>query len=220
MILFTFLGAPGVGKGTMAAELATKQQFVHVSTGEMFRNELKTGTPLGVQAKRFMDQGQLVPDDVVCGMVAGVLDRQRGAEGVLLDGFPRTVPQADMLELAGKQLSLPLTAAILFEASETLLLRRLTGRRTCKLCGWICHLAFSPPRLHGVCDKCGGPLYQRADDSDSTVLDRLKVYDRQTKPLIAFYEERHLLTRVDASGDMPHNYANLEQAIRNLRPHG
>lgn len=200
-IRVVFLGPPGAGKGTQAVKLAAHEGVPHVSTGDIFRAAVKEGTPLGLKAKEFMDQGKLVPDEVVVGIVEERLAQEdiAGGDGFILDGFPRTVNQAEALEETLERLELGLDAVLNIEVSDEELVRRLTGRRVCRNCGATYHLVFDPPKDAGTCDKCGGDLYQRSDDSEGTVRERLRVYYAQTEPLIQFYRDKgHLL---DVNGE-------------------
>ncbi|MBI4589820.1 MAG: adenylate kinase [Candidatus Rokubacteria bacterium] len=195
-----FLGPPGAGKGTQARTLAAEQGIPHIATGDMLREAAASGTRFGIEAKSYMDQGALVPDEVVVGLVAERLGREDAKKGVILDGFPRTVAQAEALERLLKDLDLVLDRVIFFEVSERELLRRLTGRRVCRRCGTTYHLAFSPPRSLQRCDRCEGELYQRADDSEATVRRRLEVYAAQTAPLLDYYRSRGLLISLAGEG--------------------
>lgn len=195
-----FLGPPGAGKGTQARDLAREWNGAHIATGDMLRDAVAAGTPLGVVAKRYMDQGALVPDDVMIGLIAERLAQPDAAGGFLLDGFPRTIGQAEALERLLKGLDVALDGVVYFDVSEPELVRRLTGRRVCRACGHSFHVASNPPRREGVCDACGGELYQRVDDTESTVRHRLDVYGRQTSPLLDFYRGRGLLTTVPGEG--------------------
>jgi adenylate kinase len=195
-----FLGPPGAGKGTQARDLAREWNAAHIATGDMLREAVTAGTPLGVAAKRYMDQGALVPDDVIIGLIAERLGQADARAGFLLDGFPRTIGQAEALERLLKDLDVAVDAVVYFDVSEPELVRRLTGRRVCRACGHSFHLVSSPPAREGVCDACGGELYQRVDDSESTVRHRLDVYGRQTSPLLDFYRGRGLLTTVPGEG--------------------
>ena len=211
---YIFLGPPGAGKGTMAAMLAEKYGFAHISTGDILRAELKAGTELGKKAKSYIDQGQLVPDEVVAAIVSGRLTSDDVREkGFILDGYPRTVVQAELLDGALKDNALSLDSAVLFRVGRDLLLKRLTGRRVCRECGAVYHVLFNPPNTAGVCDKCGGPLYQRSDDRAETVEERLKVYEAQTAPLITFYRDRGLLLEVVGDKEKNENFAVLCEAL-------
>jgi adenylate kinase len=195
-----FLGPPGAGKGTQARELAREWGVPHVATGDMLREAVAAGTPLGRAAAGYMNRGALVPDDVIIGMIAERLRQPDAARGFLLDGFPRTIAQAEGLERLLKDLGQPLDRVVYFDVSEPELLRRLTGRRVCRACQTAFHLVSSPPRTPGVCDRCGGELYQRQDDSEATVLNRLNVYATQTAPLLNWYRGRGALVAVKGEG--------------------
>ncbi len=193
------LGPPGAGKGTLSDPLMAQENLIHISTGEILRNEVAAGTELGKQAESYMKSGKLVPDQLVADMVAKKLAAEECRNGFILDGFPRTVAQAGLLDTAMKAIQMKLDAVILFEAPEDLLLKRLTARLTCSKCGVAFNKLFAPPKQDGVCDKCGGTLIQRADDSLETAKNRLIVYHDQTAPLIRYYEDKGLLERIDSS---------------------
>ena len=195
-----FLGPPGAGKGTQARELAREWGVPHVATGDMLRDAAAAGTPLGREAKGYMAKGALVPDEVIIRMIAERLRRPDAGRGFLLDGFPRTIAQAEGLEHLLKDLGQPLERVVYFDVSEPELLRRLTGRRVCRACQTAFHLVSAPPTTAGVCDRCGGQLYQREDDSEATVRHRLGVYARQTAPLLDWYRGRGLLVSVPGEG--------------------
>jgi adenylate kinase len=211
------LGAPGVGKGTQGDLLAAKFQRPKISTGDILREAVRNKTPMGIQAKVCMDQGKLVPDAVVVGIVKDKLGEPVCAKGFLLDGFPRTVPQAEELGaiLATKGLKLDRVVNIAVPRED--IVRRLTGRRSCPKCQAVFHVEFSPPKREGICDRCGGALVQRSDDTRETVENRLSVYEAQTAPLIAYYRQRELLSDVDGTGSV----AQVQQRIVELlRAHG
>jgi adenylate kinase len=197
-----FLGPPGAGKGTQARELAREWGVVHLATGDMLREALAAGTGLGLEAKRYMDRGALVPDEVIIDLMRERLARPDAARGFIVDGFPRTIAQAEALASLLKDSGQALDRVIYFEISEPELLRRLTGRRICRRCQTVYHLISAPPKRPDVCDKCGGELYQREDDSEATVRHRLEVYARQTAPLLAYYSERGLLVPVAGEGSI------------------
>ena len=184
------MGLPGAGKGTQAEKIVEKYNIPHISTGDMFRAAIKEGTELGLKAKSFMDKGELVPDEVTIGIVRERLSKDDCKKGFLLDGFPRTVAQAEALENILSELNRPIDYVINVDVDKDILMERLTGRRICKECGATYHLVFNPPAKEDVCDRCGGELYQRADDNAETVQNRLDVNLKQTKPLLSFYEDK------------------------------
>jgi len=206
-----FLGPPGAGKGTQARDLAREWNVPHVATGDMLREAAAVGTPLGREAKGYMDRGALVPDDVIIRMIAERLGKPDARAGFLLDGFPRTIPQAEALERLLKDLGQPLERVVYFDVTRPELLRRLTGRRVCRNCQTAFHLVSAPPKTPGVCDRCGGELYQRDDDSEATVRNRLGVYARQTAPLLDWYRARNLLASVRGEGAI----GDIRRAVRN-----
>ncbi len=193
------MGPPGAGKGTQAERLTELLKIPHISTGDMFRKAQKEGTELGLKAKTYMEQGQLVPDEVTIGIVRERLAEDDCKIGFLLDGFPRTVQQADALEQILADLGTQLDAVINIEVDKDFLLERLTGRRVCKSCGATYHIKFNAPKNENVCDKCGGELYQRNDDTLETVASRLDVYEAQTAPLIQYYVAKNLIKSIDGS---------------------
>ncbi len=196
------MGPPGAGKGTQAAVLIEKFQIPHISTGDMFRAAIKAGTHLGLKAKEYMDAGSLVPDEVTIGIVAERLAEADCANGFLLDGFPRTVAQADALDKILVDLRMKLDGVLNIEVDEAKLLERLTGRRICRQCGATYHMVFNPPTTLNVCDKCGGELYQRSDDTLETAKNRLEVYNRQTQPLIEYYRGQGLLKEINGDQEI------------------
>lgn len=193
-----FLGAPGAGKGTQAKKVAEAAGLAHISTGDMLRQEVAAGTGLGRQAKTFMDAGKLVPDDVIIGMVQARIRQPDATSAWILDGFPRTVPQAEALDRSLSSGS-ALTHVIYFAVPETVLIGRLSGRRTCSKCGAIWHVEHQPTKRPGVCDTCGGELMQRSDDQPAAIGKRLEVYRSQTAPLLAYYRDRNVLREIDAN---------------------
>jgi adenylate kinase len=205
-----FLGPPGAGKGTQAQSLAHEWGVQHIATGDMLREAVAAKTALGLEAKRHMDSGGLVPDDVVIGLVGERLARPAAEAGCVLDGFPRTTAQAEALDAVFTRAGIALDRVIFFDVSRAELLRRLTGRRVCKSCGRTFHLVSAPSKVAGKCDACGGELYQRADDSEATVATRLDVYQKQTAPLLDYYRGRGLLTEI--AGEGPVN--EVAEAIR------
>ena len=194
-----FLGAPGAGKGTQAREVSKHFSIPQISTGDMLREAARKGTPMGLAAKVKMEAGELVPDEMVCGIVEERIDQPDCRNGFILDGFPRTITQAECVActLAAKGKGSPLVIDI--KVDQDLLLKRLTGRRTCSLCGEIYNIHFNPPRVEGVCDRDGGKLLQRADDSEETIRQRLVAYHNQTSPLIEYYLAEGLLHEVDGN---------------------
>jgi len=194
------LGPPGAGKGTQAKRLVEKYHIPQVSTGDMLRAALKEGTPLGLEAKKYMDAGGLVPDSVVIGLVKERIQKPDATGGYMLDGFPRTVAQAQELDSILGTLGQTIDHVVSVEVPSSELLGRLTGRRTCRACGAGFHVIFDPPKKEGVCDKCGGELYQRSDDNEATVQSRLETYEAQTKPLIDYYQKASKLRRIDGWG--------------------
>jgi len=205
-----FLGPPGAGKGTQARDLSREWGVPHLATGDMLREALAARTALGLEAKRFMDQGALVPDEVIIGLMRERLAKPDAAKGFIVDGFPRTIAQAEALARLLKDAGQALNAVIFFDVSEEELLRRLTGRRVCRQCQTTYHLVSAPPQKPGVCDRCGGELYQREDDRAETVRRRLEVFARQTTPLLDYYRQRNLLTTVAGEGPID----SIRQAIR------
>lgn len=197
------LGAPGAGKGTQAERIVTRYGLPHVSTGDMLRAALAKGTEMGREAKRFMDAGELVPDEVVIGVVRERLAESDTREGFLLDGFPRTIEQAERLDALLVGAGRGLTHVIQLDVPEDELVERLAGRRLCRSCGKGYHVVFDRPRRDGVCDACGGELYQRADDAEATVRNRLAVYRAQTEPLVEHYRGKGILCTASGGGKMP-----------------
>ncbi len=196
------LGPPGAGKGTQAKRMIDRYGIPQISTGDMLRAALKEGTPLGLEAKKYMDQGALVPDSVVIGLVKERIQQKDCAKGYMLDGFPRNVSQAEALDKMLGELAQKIDHVVCVEVPSDELVKRLTGRRTCRNCGAGFHVMFDPPQKANTCDKCGGELYQRDDDNETTVTSRLKVYDASTKPLIDYYEKQTKLRRIDGVGSM------------------
>ena len=193
------LGPPGAGKGTQAERLIADFELPYYSTGNILREAVQNATPLGQQAKPLMDEGKLVPDELVCGLIEERLDSGEADDGFLLDGFPRTIGQAEMLEAALDSRGRELTAVLLIDASDEEVVRRLSGRRTCVKNGHVYHVEFDPPKNEGVCDQDGSRLIQRDDDKPETVRKRLSVYHDQTEPLIKWYQDRGLLRRFDGT---------------------
>ena len=210
------LGAPGSGKGTQGKLLATKYKIPQISTGDLLRAAVIAGTALGKQAKAAMDAGQLVSDEIVLGIIGERLGEADAAKGFILDGFPRNIPQAEALDRMLDSRDTPLQAALLINVDVEVLIERLTGRRTCESCGQTYNIYTSPSRLDDRCDKCGGNLRHRADDNEETISNRLRVYDQQTSPLVAYYREQGKLRTVDGEGEIPEIFAELEKVLRML----
>lgn len=210
------MGLPGAGKGTQADKIVVKYNIPHISTGDMFRAAIKEGTELGLQAKSFMDKGELVPDEVTIGIVRERLSKDDCGKGFLLDGFPRTVAQAEALDTMLADLDKKIDFVINIDVDQSILMERLTGRRICKNCGATYHLVFNPPSNEGVCDRCGGELYQRADDNAETVQNRLDVNIQQTKPLLNFYEDKGYLRNINGQQDIDKVFADIEELLGGL----
>jgi adenylate kinase len=191
------MGPPGAGKGTQAERISGYCKIPHIATGDIFREAIRSGTDLGRQAKSYLDAGELVPDAVTIGIVRERVQALDCKAGFLLDGFPRTIPQAEALERLLDELSMKLDLVLNIKVAPAVLVERLTGRRICRQCGTSYHLVFNPPKQDGICDRCGGELYQRSDDTPETVSDRMRVYTNKTAPLLKFYRQRGLLRDVD-----------------------
>jgi adenylate kinase len=208
------LGAPGAGKGTQAERIAAGYALPHISTGEMLRAALAAGTEMGLAAQKFMEAGALVPDEVVIGVVRERLGLADAQKGFLLDGFPRTIEQAQRLDAMLADAGRSVTHVILIDVPEDELVERLAGRRMCKGCGKGYHVVFDPPKVKGICDVCGAELYQRSDDNEATVRNRLEVYRAQTEPLVGYYEDRGVLRTARGGGKMPNEvFAQVEQLL-------
>ncbi len=210
------LGLPGAGKGTQASRIHADYGIPHISTGDMFRAAIAAQTPLGREAQNYLESGRLVPDELTIGIVRERLQEQDAAHGFVLDGFPRTLPQAEALDGMLKALGKPLDCVLYIHVPREVLLARLTGRRICKSCGATYHLVFQPPRLEGRCDVCNGELYQRADDTAEKVATRLEQY-AQTEPLVDYYQERGLLRRVDGEQEIDSVYDEVKGELDRLQ---
>ena len=208
------LGPPGAGKGTQAAKIIQEYSVPHISTGDIFRKNLKEGTPLGIKAKGYMDQGLLVPDELVVDLVTDRLLEEDCQEGFMLDGFPRTVLQAESLEEELIRLDQTLNVVININVDVELLFKRLTGRRICKSCGATYHVYFNPTKSEGLCDKWGGELYQRDDDQEATVRKRLEVYQEQTQPLIDYYKNKGTLVDIDGVGEIDDVFSRIRASLQ------
>ena len=196
------LGAPGAGKGTQADVIADKYHIPHISTGDIFRANIKNGTELGKKAKAFMDKGELVPDELTVEILLDRVKNDDCKDGYVLDGFPRTIPQAEVLDSELSKLGEKVDFAINVDVTDENIIERMSGRRSCPTCGAIYHVLYIKPEKEGLCDKCGATLVQRNDDKEDTVRNRLKVYHDQTAPLIAFYDNKGVLRNVDGTRDM------------------
>ena len=207
------MGPPGAGKGTQAEKLIDAYKIPHISTGDMFRAAVSQGTELGKEAKRYMDAGGLVPDVVTIGIVREGLAKPECAKGFILDGFPRTQEQAVALDGILQDLGIKLTGVVNIEVPDKDLVARVTGRRICKKCGATYHITFNPPKVEGICDKCGGDLYQRDDDKAETVKHRLAAYHSQTEPLISYYKKQGVYIEVDGTQPIDKVYNNVKSSL-------
>ncbi|MEN6392074.1 MAG: adenylate kinase [Syntrophomonas sp.] len=207
------MGPPGAGKGTQADIIKANYPIPHISTGDMFRDAVSKQTPLGVEAKKYMDSGQLVPDEVTIGIVAERLAEPDCQKGFLLDGFPRTIPQADALEEVLAKLNKKIDAVINIFVPDEILIARITGRVSCRDCKTVYNLNTNPPKKVGVCDLCGGELFQRSDDQGDTVVKRLQVYGEQTNPLLAYYEKKGLVYNIDGDRDSKVVFADVKNIL-------
>lgn len=211
-----FMGPPGAGKGTQAEKIVNEFQIPHISTGDAFRLAMSQGTPLGVEAKGYVDKGLLVPDEITNGIVRERLGQPDCDKGFLLDGFPRTVAQADALSEIVDSLGKKIEVVINLAVDRSFLLARLTGRRICKSCGATYHVIFNPPKQEGVCDKCSGELYQRSDDTEEKVGTRLDEYINKTAPLLDYYQKRELLREVNGEQDIHAVTEQISSLLRGL----
>lgn len=207
-------GPPGAGKGTQGVRMAEERGIAHIATGDMLRKAVADQTELGRQAKAFMDAGKFVPDELVIGMIEATITRREASKGFLLDGFPRNVAQARSLDAMLERNGMALDYVVFLDVSEELLVERLSGRLLCRGCGFGFHRHYSPPRVEGRCDRCGGELYQRADDNETVIVERLHVYQEQTAPLLDYYSHQPAFRRVDANGGMDEVYDRLVRAMQ------
>ncbi|SHG74903.1 Adenylate kinase [Thermosyntropha lipolytica DSM 11003] len=210
------MGPPGAGKGTQAEKIKASYPIPHISTGDMFREAVSNGTPLGMEAKKYMDEGKLVPDEVTIGIVKERLMQPDCASGFLLDGFPRTVVQAEALDQLLAEIGKKLEAAINIQVPDEILIERVTGRVTCKECKTVYHLKFNPPAKENVCDRCGGELVARSDDRGDIVKKRLEVYNEQTNPLIEYYAKTGILYNIDGNRGTEEVFADIKKVLENL----
>ena len=208
------LGAPGAGKGTQAKKIAAKYGIPHISTGDIFRANIKNGTELGKKAKSYMDAGKLVPDELVCDLVADRIAKDDCKEGYILDGFPRTIPQAEALDKAVLALGTKIDYAVNIDVPDEAIITRMGGRRACLNCGATYHVQYNPPKKEGICDTCGHPLVLRDDDKPETVQTRLNVYHEQTQPLIDYYEKKNILVTVDGTQSMDKVFSDILKAVK------
>ncbi|URJ43610.1 adenylate kinase [Paenibacillus polymyxa] len=208
------MGPPGAGKGTQADVIVKEFGIPHISTGDAFRLAMKQGTPIGIKAKEYIDKGELVPDDVTIGIVEERLQQPDCKKGFLLDGFPRTLAQAEALDQILGRLDTKLDDVINLKVDSDNLLARITGRRVCKSCGTSYHIVFNPPKVEGICDKDGGELYQRLDDNEDSVRTRLDEYSNKTAPLLTFYENQNLLRHIDGEQDIDVVSQNIVSLLR------
>ena len=208
------LGAPGAGKGSQASRIATEYQLPHISTGDIFRANLKEETELGKKAKSFMDKGELVPDDITIAMLLERIHKEDCKNGYILDGFPRTIPQAEALKEALAKKNEKIDLALDVEATDELIIKRMAGRRTCPSCGAIYHIVTLQPKVEGKCDRCGADLIQRKDDNEETVKNRLKSYHEITEPLISYYKKEGILEEIDGAEDLDKVFEKVKTIIR------
>jgi adenylate kinase len=206
------LGPPGSGKGTQAKMIADKYKVKHISTGDILRENVRNGTPLGVEAKKFMDAGKLVPDSLLIDIIKDRLAKPDVKAGWMLDGYPRTIPQAEALDKILPSLGQKIDVVLNVDVPDQELIKRVTGRRMCK-CGTTYHVQFNPPKVAGKCDACGADLYQRQDDTEETVKQRLDAYHKQTQPLIDFYTKRGIVANINGTGDIKAIFGNITKVL-------
>ena len=209
------LGPPGAGKGTQAESIKEAYNLIHISTGDIFRKNMKENTPLGAKAKEYVDKGQLVPDEITIAMVEDRLSQEDVREGFLLDGFPRSVSQAEALDDIMLELGSKIDKVINIEVDKGILVERAVGRRLCKDCGATYHVKFHPPKQEGICNKCQGELYQRADDVAETVENRINIYEQETLPLVAYYTEKGNLVTIKGDQEIDKVFSEIQKALGN-----
>jgi len=207
------LGAPGAGKGTQAKVLAEKLSVPHISTGDIFRANIKGNTPLGIKAKEYIDKGQLVPDELTVEIVKDRLSNPDCANGFILDGFPRTIPQAEYLDKVLSDMKIELDATLLIDVKDDEIIKRMSGRRTCPNCGASYHIIYNPTKVEGICDVCNTAVIQRADDAPETVLNRLETYHKQTQPLISYYEKAGKLKVAEGADEVEETTARVFKVL-------
>ncbi|MFA7412744.1 MAG: adenylate kinase [Tissierellaceae bacterium] len=207
------LGPPGVGKGTQASAIVNKYGIPHISTGDIFRANIKEGTELGMKAKEYMDKGLLVPDELVVSIVKDRLSKEDCKMGFLLDGFPRTIEQAEVLDKELSSMGIKLDKVINIYADKEILIERAIGRRICRTCGATYHISFNPPKVEGLCDLDGGELFQRDDDNKDTVATRIEVYEEQTAPLIDYYEEKEIILNIDGTRPIDVTFETISKVL-------
>lgn len=207
------LGAPGAGKGTQAALISEKYNIPHISTGDIFRANIRNGTELGRKAKAYIESGALVPDELTCDLVVDRIGKEDCKNGYILDGFPRTIPQANALDEALEKMNTSIDYAIDVEVPDESIVKRMGGRRACLNCGAVYHIVYNPPKKDGICDECGQRLIQRDDDKPETVQKRLDVYHAQTQPLIDYYKEKNILHSVDGTQEMDHVFRDIQEFL-------
>ncbi len=217
MVRLVLLGPPGAGKGTQAKQLEEELKIPQIASGDLLRLAVRNKTPLGVQARRYMDQGTLVPDDLVIKLIEERLGDPDAAKGFILDGFPRTLAQAEALRAMLERNHLAIDEVLALVVPDQDIIKRISGRRTCKNCSAMYHTIFDPPRNVGLCNKCNGELYQRDDDAEDTVKMRLEVYDTQTRPLLSYYQDRGLLKRIEGVGSLDDVRRRMMAAVDEVR---
>ena len=216
LLKIILLGPPGAGKGTQAKFITEEYSIPHISTGDIFRKNISEKTPLGIEAKKYLDNGQLVPDEVTINIVKDRLGKDDCKEGFLLDGFPRTVNQAEALDLFLNDKGQKIDTVLLIDVHKELILERMTGRRVCSSCGASYHIKFNPTKVKGKCDVCHSDVIQRKDDTESTVKDRLDVYDKQTQPLIGYYKKQKILSIVDGTGEINEVFQRVKESLKSI----
>lgn len=210
-----FFGAPGSGKGTQSELLVQNHGFKHISTGDIFRENLKKETPIGLEAKKYIDKGDLVPDEITLNMLKLAIINTKENK-FIIDGFPRNLNQANQLEVLSEELNFSIESVVFLEVPDEVLFKRLTGRRVCKSCGAVYHISHKPSKKDGVCDACGGEVYQRKDDSHDVIAHRLKTYEQSTYPVKKFYEEMDILEIVDGQGSLSDIEKRIENIVKNF----